>query len=202
MTISGSHDNLVSVEDDDDDDDRSCSSGSDGDEDSDQGEAGEELSLSRRTRNTSRCNTNGTAMAKAQSTSTAIKKPTISCSTSRRHIPGRVGLRCVHCAHVESHSQQDSYPTAVATASTVATKADFFPRSIHQLYREVCTWQRVHFQHCTHVPAECRKKYKYLKESDKSRGKTKYWEMSAKELGLVDAFNANGDHDGIQFKNF
>lgn len=115
-----------------------------------------------------------------------VMQSSSSCSpTSRRKIPGRVGLRCIHCK-----SQIND-----------TTKPDFFPKSLHGLYREVCTWQRVHFQHCPHVPKACRNKYKHLKVSDKTRGKTKYWETSARELGLVDAFHVSGEHDGICFRD-
>ena len=135
-------------------------------------------------------------------------------STNRRHIPGRVGLRCVHCKHHQKKKKEphrNQYTKLNSSSSLVdmtetaacdvdATKADFFPRSLQMLYREVCTWQRVHFQHCPHIPKSCRDHYKHLKESDKTRGKTKYWESSARELGLVNAFSASGDHDGIRFK--
>jgi hypothetical protein len=30
-----------------------------------------------------------------------------------------------------------------------------------------------------------RKKYQYLKEADKTRGKTKYWVRSAQQIGLM-----------------
>ena len=135
------------------------------------------------------------------STTTTI----ITTSTFRRNIPGRVGLRCLFCKpHEEDrkkHKKQSCTTTTSSSSSSVATKADFYPKSIQMLYREVCTWQRVHFQHCQHVPQECREKYRYLKESDKSRGKTKYWETSAREMGLVDVFGADGDYDGICFKD-
>jgi len=126
--------------------------------------------------------------------------------TNRRHIPGRVGLRCVHCAHVSTSSrskQKDitsSSSSSSSSSSTISTKASFFPKSIQQLYREVCTWQRVHFKSCPMIPDSCRTKYKYLKESDKSRGKTRYWESSARELGLINSFDDIGDHDGIKFR--
>ena len=139
-------------------------------------------------------------------------------STNRRNIPGRVGLRCIYCKHHQMKKKQchrnqytkcdssSSFPYSVdtteigATSCDVdATKADFYPRSLQQLYREVCTWQRVHFQHCRHIPKSVRDQYNHWKESDKTRGKTKYWESSARELGLVNAFSTSGDNDGIRF---
>ena len=117
-------------------------------------------------------------------------------ATNRRHIPGRVGLRCVHCK-----TYQMNRALCKKLSSIDATKADFYPKSVEQLYREVCTWQRVHFQHCPYVSQECRDKYRHLKESDKTRGKTKYWEASAKEIGLVNACNISGENDGVCFNN-
>ncbi len=139
------------------------------------------------------------------SKSTLDKKKTLSSqpsTTNRRYIPGRVGLRCVHCKshQMKKQSQINSNATTTTSTTTIeATKPDFFPRSIHQLYREVCTWQRVHFQHCPYVPKACRDKYRHLKECDKTRGKTRYWETSARAIGLVDVFTTKGEHDGIRF---
>ncbi len=117
-------------------------------------------------------------------------------SSSTRLFPGRVGLQCSFCAHVPHAAQH--------------TMASFHPKRLDDLYRSgklinllhptwmnlcliflithlfsVCTWQRVHFKECAFVPPQMRKKYQYLKEADKTRGKTKYWVRSAQQIGLM-----------------
>lgn len=86
----------------------------------------------------------------------------------------RIGLRCVFCGRLPKRSK-------VGT-----TMSSFFPKSLNDIYRSVCTWQRVHFRTCRHIPEDTRQMYWKLKESDKSRGKTKYWVSSARRLGLED----------------
>lgn len=83
----------------------------------------------------------------------------------------RVGLQCRHCAHLGTHQERD-------------TGAAFFPKSVEDVYRSVCTWQRTHFQQCRCVPKEVREEYWRLKHSDKTRGKVRYWTDSAHLLGL------------------
>lgn len=112
-----------------------------------------------------------------------------------RHSPygGRVGFRCVHCAHCQPSARTLSDrgcttsriidPEEIIQNSN-APMGTFYPKSLSELYRLVCTWQRVHFQKCKHIPAPMKKMYSDLKASDKTRGKTKYWVSSAIELGL------------------
>ena len=107
-------------------------------------------------------------------------KANITCST--RLFPGRVGLRCLYCGHIPRK--------AVFGKASMST---FYPKSLADLYRSVCTWQRVHFRSCRHIPSDIKDKYWSLKDSDRSRGKTKYWVTSAREIGLVDS-------DGIEGK--
>lgn len=95
---------------------------------------------------------------------------TTSNSIANRHYPGRVGIRCVHCACIRNKS---------------TSKSAFFPLRLKNIYREVCAWQRIHFKKCTHVPRSVRERYDYCKRIDTSRGKVRYWESSAKKVGLV-----------------
>ena len=44
-----------------------------------------------------------------------------------------------------------------------------------------------------------RDKYEKLKSSDKTRGKTKYWPESAREIGLVNAHESISKKGGIHF---
>lgn len=131
----------------------------------------------------SRCNSRSSS-----SSASSSSRPSSDCivPSNSRLFPGRIGLRCVHCAHVHRKQQQ--------------TMASFHPKSIADLYRSVCTWQRVHFKECKHIPTTVREKYCYLKESDKSRGKTKYWASSAVTLGLVDAVTLKR-RGGIRFED-
>ena len=88
---------------------------------------------------------------------------------ARRYYPGRVGLRCAHCAHVRRKS---------------TSKAAFYPLRLKNIYREVCAWQRIHFKKCPHVPDGVRERYDHYKRIDTSRGKVKYWESAARKIGL------------------
>lgn len=128
------------------------------------------------------------AFAQCLTPSSLAKSNKLSISSSRL-FPGRVGLRCVFCGTLHRRER-----------STGATMSSFYPRSVSDIYRSVCTWQRVHFRRCGHVPEETRKVYHELKEKDRTRGKTKYWIKSALELGLV---NVDGlGKSGIRFIEF
>lgn len=105
------------------------------------------------------------SIASATSTSNA----TSSSSSTQRHYPGRVGFRCVHCADCRHKP---------------ASKAAFFPLRLTNIYREVCAWQRIHFKSCPMVPESVKEKYDHYKMIDTSRGKVRYWETSAKKIGL------------------
>ena len=100
---------------------------------------------------------------------------------AQRYYPGRVGFRCVHCSNARRKS---------------TTKAAFYPLRLKNIYREVCAWQRIHFKNCPMVPSEVREHYEHLKKADPSRGKVRYWESSARKIGLEN--NQNRD-DGIVF---
>ena len=118
-------------------------------------------------------------------------------TSSVRLFPGRVGLRCVHCAHLPREKQKSSI---CESTSSKASMPLFYPKSLNDLYRSVCTWQRVHFRNCPHIPNEVRERYWALKEGDRTRGKTKYWLVSAKKLGLVDSVGVH-NKGGIQFSS-
>ena len=90
-------------------------------------------------------------------------------SSTQRHYPGRVGFRCVHCADCRQKP---------------VSKAAFFPLRLTNIYREVCAWQRIHFKTCPMVPESVKEKYDHYKMIDTSRGKVRYWESSAKKIGL------------------
>lgn len=115
----------------------------------------------------------------AQSRSSSRRSRTTT-SSGRSYASGRVGLRCVYCAHL---------PRRARTGSTMSS---FYPKSLSDVYRSVCTWQRIHFKTCRHIPPQVREGYWQLKESDRTRGKTRYWVTSAQRLGLVDVDSERG----------
>ena len=101
-------------------------------------------------------------------------------ANTRHSHSGRVGLRCVYCAHL---------PRRARTGSTMSS---FYPKSLSDIYRSVCTWQRIHFRTCRHIPPQVREGYRQLKESDRTRGKTRYWVTSAQRIDLVDVDSERG----------
>lgn len=105
----------------------------------------------------------------AASMSSSASSTAAASTSTQRHYPGRVGFRCVHCADCRRKS---------------ASKAAFFPLRLTNIYREVCAWQRIHFKTCPMVPESVREKYDHYKMIDTSRGKVRYWESSAKKIGL------------------
>jgi len=78
-----------------------------------------------------------------------------------------VGIRCSQCGALSRKEQGNS------------TMAVFFPTSVQNLYRGVCTWQRLHFDTCEHMSNEHREAYKYYKDLDPKHGRTSYWIDSA-----------------------
>jgi hypothetical protein len=115
----------------------------------------------------------------SQSRSSRRTSTTIT-SSGRSYASGRVGLRCVYCAHLPRRARAGS------------TMSSFYPKSLSDLYRSVCTWQRIHFKSCRHIPPQVREGYWQLKESDRTRGKTRYWVNSAQRIGLVDIGSERG----------
>jgi hypothetical protein len=94
--------------------------------------------------------------------------------------PPRVGFRCVHCGHLP---RKEKVGTSMST---------FLPKSLEDIYRSVCTWQRIHFRTCRHIPQEVSETYWKLKDTDRSRGKKSHWVKGAYRLGLRDADTKRG----------
>lgn len=114
----------------------------------------------------------------------------MSCSDSN----SRVGLRCVFCAmnqpkpaliYLDDEKKSPVLDPKPIIDNFNAPMSTFYPKSLPEIYRLVCTWQRVHFNKCKNVPLSVQAMYKDLKNNDKTRGKTKYWTSSAEDLGLV-----------------
>ena len=97
------------------------------------------------------------------------------------HQKNIVGIRCSVCG------------TMPAEERGTGTMSAFYPKSLQDIYRGVCTWQRIHFPKCEHMPEEYKEKYKSCKENDLSRGKKNHWITSAYEMGLRNVdFNRSG----------
>jgi hypothetical protein len=111
-----------------------------------------------------------------------------------RHAPsssvGRVGLRCVHCTMARNNSMN-------ASREDEAPMAVFYPKSVHEIYRLVTSWQRCHVRKCKSLPPAVRAMWNDLRESEKSRGKTAYWIESARQIGMVDCPSRAG---GVRFE--
>lgn len=97
--------------------------------------------------------------------------------------PGRMGLRCIHCAHLPS-----SYRAKGAVS---------YPHSIRIVHQSVRNWQRYHFDACNEIPQKVRQRYAALRSVRAHSGNAslQYWIDSAKSLGMMDT-----DH-GIFFTN-
>jgi hypothetical protein len=94
----------------------------------------------------------------------------------------RVGLRCVYCGCLPKE-QRDG-----------VSMSSFFPKSVEDLYRAVCTWQRIHFKACGHIPDDMKETYWRLKDADRTRGKKAHWVSSAKAMGFR---NVDKDRSGM-----
>ena len=86
----------------------------------------------------------------------------------------QVGIRCLYCKHLPAGQRPE--------------RAVCYPSSLQNIYHSIETWQRRHSLVCSHIPSWVRKSILELMESSKSRagGRRKYWEDSAKRLGMVD----------------
>ena len=95
-----------------------------------------------------------------------------------------VGIRCAICGRM-SKDERGNEKMAV-----------FFPKSVQDLYRGVCTWQRIHFGSCKHMPEEYKEQYKHYKNSDLTRGRKDHWINSAYEIGLR---NVDSNRSGVTY---
>ena len=97
--------------------------------------------------------------------------------------PGRVGIRCKHCAHLPRKAR--------------AKGAVSYPNSIRIMNQAVRNWQRYHFGVCGEIPATVKERYDELKAGRRmhsSKASQEYWPRSCHRLGLVD-----GPDGGIFF---
>jgi hypothetical protein len=102
----------------------------------------------------------------------------------------RVGLRCVHCCGDKSKK------SGSLDHKNFGSMAIFYPKSLEDLYRACCTFQRLHVKQCPSMPKSVLTKYRFLKNSDPSRGKKAHWINSAKEQGFR---NMSDSRSGIMY---
>lgn len=88
---------------------------------------------------------------------------------------GQLGLRCIHCAHAEKHSDK-------------IKRATCYPSSIKRIYRTVIDMKLDHFHHCPFVPLSLKERLEALKATNtRSTGTTmQYFVRSAQRMGMVD----------------
>ena len=96
---------------------------------------------------------------------------------------GRVGIRCIHCRHIDPDSR--------------AKGAVSYPNSIRIVHQAIRNWQRYHFMECSHISDEIRKMYYSFKTTRSHSGNAslKYWVTSCQKLGMIDT----NPEDGIRF---
>ena len=112
--------------------------------------------------------------------------PTDTAKESGEETPNIVGIRCVWCGPLSRQERGKGH--AMST---------FFPKSVGEIYRGVCTWQRIHFPVCEHMPEDCKIEYKLRKERDVTRGRKSHWIKSAYDLGLR---NVDSERSGLTYK--
>ena len=105
-------------------------------------------------------------------------------------VPGRVGIRCIHCRHLPVKERAKNFSS--------------FPTSIRLVNQAVRNYQRYHLPHCQAIPPEVMAEYEQCKKDSRiiPKGPTtarkithmEYWEECCYKRGLVD----NGDN-GIKF---
>ena len=115
-------------------------------------------------------------------------------SSDKVEVTRRVGLRCAFCGNLSKSNRKKG----IDGVSGCQNMSSFFPKSIEDLYRSVCTWQRVHFPNCPYVPDNINSTYSSLKQQDLSRGKTRHWEDTARLMGLRNA--SDRDRQGIVYR--
>ena len=94
---------------------------------------------------------------------------------------GQVGIRCVYCAQKQIQDRSNCHV--------------IFPTSLANIEDAVSDLQRRHFLLCAEIPTSIRATYRSLKGFDAKPGEgtAQYWVDSAKELGLCDYENGQGE---------
>ena len=96
-----------------------------------------------------------------------------------------VGIRCAICGRMSKNERENERNGKMPV---------FFPKSVQDLYRGVCTWQRIHFGSCKHMPEKYKEQYKHYKNSDLTCGWKRHWITSAYDMGLR---NIDANRSGV-----
>ena len=110
-------------------------------------------------------------------------------------VPGRVGIRCLHCRHLPVQQRAKNYST--------------FPASVRLINQAVRNYQRFHLPLCQAIPADVRDEYDRLRQQGRviprntptvggrKMSHMEYWDECCKARGLVDI--EEGEKVGIRF---
>lgn len=105
----------------------------------------------------------------------------------------RVGLRCVFCGTLSKEEREQGRNGTPGCSSMNV----FYPKSVEDLYRQVCTWQRIHFGLCPFIPDAFKTKYNMLKDQDRTRGRKCHWKKTAIAMGM---YNLSDQRSGIAYR--
>jgi hypothetical protein len=98
---------------------------------------------------------------------------------SKPHEIGQVGLRCVHCKHIQRSKR--------------ANQAVSYPSKTANIFESVRNYQRTHFEACAYIPGEIKQKYKELASQTCRKIHLKYIKVyfaeAACEIGMVQTPN-------------
>ena len=103
-----------------------------------------------------------------------VSSPRYGKSHNGKIVVGQVGIRCLHCKHLDHRKRPE--------------RAVCYPSTLRNIYHSMETWQRRHSSVCTEIPLWVRREMAALMRISRSNagGRRQYWEDAAKQLGLVD----------------
>ena len=91
---------------------------------------------------------------------------------------GRVGLRCIHCAHIPSLDR----PNGAVT----------YPKNIGLVNQAVRNWQRYHFSSCPYMPLGVKDQIKKCGRKHSGAASLQHWTRSCEHKGLVNVEGGGG----------
>lgn len=103
-----------------------------------------------------------------------VATPRYGKSHAGRVVVGQVGIRCLHCSHLDPLQRPE--------------RAVCYPSTLRNIYHSMETWQRRHSALCTQIPPWVRREMAALLKRSRSSagGRRQYWEDAARQIGLVD----------------
>jgi hypothetical protein len=102
-----------------------------------------------------------------------VATPRYGKSHAGRVVVGQVGIRCLHCSHLDPLQRPE--------------RAVCYPSTLRNIYHSMETWQRRHSALCTQIPPWVRREMAALLKHSRSSagGRRQYWEDAARQIGLV-----------------